>query len=268
MTRRFILIHIILTYLFSLSIFSQTHVHGISDVTLNTFLGGTTDELWHSADFAIHKISTGTQYRVYTMFSELPSAKCIEIWPYEEDGPYEPNQIILSPEPVSNQPVIAIGGAWNALPRIPQEHEITNKYILEDIERILEENDLKYIKPNITESYKIDLEGDGEEEWLITLSNQTSSPSPHAKRGDYAFALLGKWIDAHPVHFIILSEIHHENAQWDAPNLFSIRAVLDTNGDGNQEIFIYSQNYEAGVTSVHRYTDGQVYELLRAGWAN
>lgn len=259
---------LIILAFFTLHLNAQTHIHGIADVTLNCFLGGTTDALWHSADFAIYKISLGSQYRIYTLTEELPSAKCTEIWPFEEGGPYEPNQIVLSPEPVSSQPMIAISGAWNALPRIPKQMTINNSFILEDIKRIFEEHQLDQMEPHIVTSYKIDLEGDGEEEWLVTLSNQTTEPSAHAKKGDYAFALLGKWIDAHPVHFVIASEIHQLNAEWGAPNQFHIRAVLDTNGDGNQEIFIYTKNYEAGVTSIHRYTDGQVYELLRAGWAN
>lgn len=246
---------------------AQEGLHGIVDVTLNCLLGGSTPTLWHGADFTAERLQTGSRYRVYTLYSELPSSICTEIYPAEPNGPPEPNQIVLSPEPVSSLPVIGIGGSWQALPRIPENIAIDNAFILEDVSRVMEEIGLPGTKPQIKQSIEIDLEGDNEQEWLLILSNQ-KKPSPHAKKGDYALALLGKWIDAHPVHFIILSDVHHENVQWAAPLRFQVRAVLDTNGDGNMEIFIYNEYYEGGATSVHRYTDGEVYELLRAGWGH
>jgi hypothetical protein len=113
--------------------------------------------------------------------------------------------------------------------------------------------------PRITQLLRVDLEGDGSDEVLMTVGRTISDDLLKVKEHDYSALVLRRVTDGE-VHADVLE--HHEatseGSDFDFPFLVvhGVAAVADLNGDGDLEIVTLSQYYEgAGVEIYDRPGD-------------
>ncbi|MDQ3199797.1 MAG: hypothetical protein M3Q46_11555, partial [Verrucomicrobiota bacterium] len=112
---------------------------------------------------------------------------------------------------------------------------------------------------------RADLDGDGEEEVLISATNyqaEDESAGTESRAGDYSFVLLRQVRAGKVETRLIDGEFYKKDKTFNAPNVHRVAAILDLDGDGKMELVLTSNYYEGGTTTIYRYTPSATKELV------
>jgi hypothetical protein len=235
-------------------------LHPIVDVESGFLFGAISDGKWIKADETAELISGETTYRVYGLTQALGDANAGK--PKSEGAPCEETLgVELSPKPEKG--VIAIVASWDALPRKPKVTDKTQKAYVDAVGDFLETKGIKQPKVKIDNILRVDLDGDGEEEALISATNYFSKDGSVPMRspaGSYSMVLLRRVVVGKVETQLVEGEFHlnaypkaaQEEGRFDAPNAYKVIGTFDVDGDGKLEIVIHSQYYEGGATTIYR----------------
>lgn len=159
--------------------------------------------------------------------------------------------------------MMALVARWEAAPRKSQSLPLENSIYQQEIARILQEQGLISPDVRLTGLEKIDLEGDGLDEVLITANNLTGLEGglPMAAAGDYSLVLLRKVAGDEVISEPIGLTVFTEDVELAYPVQYNLLAVLDLNGDGKLEVVIEGISYEGRFVSVYEST-GQGMEVV------
>ena len=121
-------------------------------------------------------------------------------------------------------------------------------------------------KVKITQLLRINLEGDGEDEVLVTATNYGTKddndiPS-ESPAGSYSLILLRRVVDGKVHTQLIDGEFYRKAGDFNAPRRFRVSALLDVDGDGKIEVIVNAAYYEGGSTTVYRCTPSKIEKLL------
>jgi hypothetical protein len=132
-------------------------------------LGGTVNGKWRESYEIGPVLEGGERYRLYDLTRCLGSATGTKPKRNEDFGYQE---MELSPLPKSLEGLIAVGGEWNGLPRVPRALPLDGPVYREAVAALLKTKGIA--KPDVTirQLLRVDLEGDGPEEVLITAGLQ------------------------------------------------------------------------------------------------
>jgi FG-GAP repeat len=237
---------------------SAADLHPIVEVQSGYLFGAISDGKWVKADETAKLIGDETTYRVYGLKQALDEAKGGKPKAVE-DVCTDMLSVSLSPKPEKG--VIAIAAPWNALPRKPQVTDPTQKTYADAVREFLRTKGIDQPKVKIDNIVRVDLEGDGEDEVLISATNYFSKRVPMRSRaGSYSMVLLRRVIDGKVETQLIKGEFYpkaypkaaQEEGRFNAPNAYKVIAVLDLDGDGKMEIVIGSDYYEGEETTIYR----------------
>ena len=120
---------------------------------------------------------------------------------------------------------------------------------------------------------RVDLDGDGEDEVLISATNYLSKDESVPMRspaGSYSMVLLRRVIAGKVETQLIKGEFHpkaypkaaQEEGRFDAPNVYKVIAILDLDGDGKMEIVVGSNYYEGEEITIYRCDPKKTEALL------
>jgi hypothetical protein len=120
---------------------------------------------------------------------------------------------------------------------------------------------------------RIDLDGDGEEEVLISATNyfrKDESVPMRSPAASYSMVLLRRVVTGKVETQLIVGEFYpkaypkaaQEEGRFDAPNAYKVIATLDLDGDGKMEAVIHSHYYEGGETTIYRFDPKKAEALL------
>jgi hypothetical protein len=192
--------------------------------------------------------------------------------PEPEDVPCEETLAVsLSPKPETA--AIAIADPWNALSRKPQVTDPTQKTYVDAVREFLKTKGIDQPKLKIDNIVRVDLDGDGEEEVLISATNyfrKDDSVPMRSPAASYSMVLLRRLVAGKVETQLIVGEFYpkaypkaaQEEGRFDAPNAYKVIAVLDLDGDGKMEIVVASQYYEGGATTIYRCDPKKIESLL------
>lgn len=169
-------------------------LHPIVEVESGFLLGATADGKWMNAEQAAKSIHSGTVYRVYSLTGQLGEAKGSEPKSASEPCP-DTLEVSLTPKP--DEGVIALAAPWKALPRKPRIANPTQKPYIDVVRDFLAKRGIKDPKVKITRILRVDLEGNGEDEVLISATNYFSkddSVPSSAPAGSYSLVLLRRMV--------------------------------------------------------------------------
>jgi hypothetical protein len=179
--------------------------------------------------------------------------------------------VSLSPKPEKG--VIAIAAPWNALPRKPKVIDPTEKVYVDAVRDFLKTKGLDHAKVIIDNILNIDLDGDGEQEVLISATNYLSKEGRIPMRspaGSYSMVLLRRVAAGKVETQLVDGEFHSkayprkgpDDASFDAPSAYKVIAVLDLDGDGKMEVVVGSNYYEGEEITIYRYDPKKSEALL------
>jgi hypothetical protein len=236
---------------------SAADLHPIVEVQSGYLFGAISDGKWIKADETAKLIGDETTYRVYGLTQALGDATASK--PKPEEAPCEDTLAVsLSPQPEKG--VIAIAAPWNALPRKPQVTDPTQKTYVDAVREFLETKGIKQPKVKIDNILRVDLDGDGEEEVLISATNYFSNDGHVPMRSpaeSYSMVLLRRLAAGKVETQLVNGEFYPKayvssDSSFNAPNAYKVIGTFDLDGDGKLEVVIDSRYYEGGATTIYR----------------
>lgn len=249
-------------------VLAQT-VHPIVDTVEHCLIGGLSEGKWLDADAVTPMLKGGERYRLYTLTKTV--GDIVGEKPESMGEPCSETQQVKFT--VRTEPGVAVGGEWNALPRVPRMTSTRDPVYRRLVAGILRRNGFLRPKINITQVMRIDLDGDGQEEVLLSathlaggLGSETSGMSWRAVPGDYSFVLLRKIVGGKVRDIPLIEEYfpRQSSEPW-TPNQHKVAAVLDLNGDGRMEVILHGAYYEGSWSTVFRLDGDKVENVFGCG---
>lgn len=243
-------------------------LHPIVEVQTGYLFGAAADGKWVKADVAVKSLTGQMGYHVYGLTQSIGEAKGSKPKPNEEEVCSDMFVVSLSPKPKKG--VIAIAAPWNALPRKVQTIDPTQKVYVDAVRDFLRTKGIAQPKVKIDNIVRVNLDGDGEEEVIISATNYFSKEDIVPMRspaGSYSMVLLRRVVAGKVETQLVEGEFHpksyvRKDDSFDAPNVYTLIAVLDLDGDGKMEIVVSSQYYEGAATTIYRCEPKKVKTLL------
>jgi len=248
--------------------FGQTTLVPFAEMKVNGLIGGVQKGRWVAPDRAAKMMKEETEF-VLVGKSGI------------EEGGVSLGKLI---PPVPNEPCddfytvelelemdegVAIGSnaKWKLMPRMPKELSTVNATYKTIVASFLKGKGIVKPQVKITRVMRIDLDGDGTDEVLISATHYKQGTLPSAAKGDYSFVILrtsrGKAVTNH----LLSGEFYTKAEEFGAPNQHDISAVADLNGDGKMEIILNGFYYEGDFTSVFEMKNGRPVEVKELGTA-
>lgn len=231
------------------SLTPNPEVFAIIDGWTGFLVGGSKNYAWLNADMTAPYLLGGEEYRFFTDNTMSNSGSAIgNLAQPVEDGPCYSNYTVeLTPELGSG---IKLSGNWDVFPRTRTRLE-PNEVYGDVIETYLIEQNVADPEVEIYYIYKIDLEGDGIDEVLITAIHMTSrGVLPPVTVGDYSIIVMRKLIDGDVVTIPLVSDIYFESNEFAYPTVYTIDEFYDLNGDGRLEVVVRGNRWEGRSVSV------------------
>lgn len=149
------------------------------------------------------------------------------------------------------------GANWKPVPRLPQEIALTNAVYKKVVSDFLKTKGIVGTVIKLTQAYRVDLEGDGVDEVLLTATYFKGGLDSSPARGDYSVVLLRKTVGKTVVNHMIAGNFITKSSDFDAPSEYKVSVVADLNGDGKMEIVTYGAYYEGAFAGVMEMKAGK-----------
>jgi hypothetical protein len=247
-------------------------LHPIIEIETGYFFGGSENGKWIKADQAAKSTGKKTTYEVYSLTKQAGQITGGKPKSVEEPCP-DTLTVSLSSKPKDG--VIGLAATWNALPRKPLIADVTQSVYVEAVRDFLKSRGIADPKVRVTRILRVDLDGDGEEEVLISATNyltedksdHSAAPFPEApidspRPGSYSIVILRRVVAGKVQTQLVAGELYPKPDEPVAPNVYQVAAVLDLNGDGKLEVIVHSFYYEGGQTTIYRCQPDKIEEVL------
>lgn len=187
-----------------------------------------------------------------------------------KEDKYIPGFDIIDLYDENNQHVdydIAINADWNICPRSYSNHSTDQKIYQDLTKNLIMKEGLKNPDTTLKQVIRVDLDGDGTEEVLITADNTIDDQFEQVKKGDNAIVLFRKLVNGKVVDQVVEKDIRLKNeevASYYRP-LFRVETFSDLDGDGIMEVIIKSWYYEGEGWFVYKLIDNRLVLVASNG---
>jgi hypothetical protein len=156
------------------------------------------------------------------------------------------------------------------LPRKPRAADTIQQVYIEAARDFLKTKGIAEPKVKIDNILRVDLDGDGEDEVLMSATNYFDKEGRVPMRspaGSYSMVLLRRVVAGKVETQLIEGEFHPQgyvrrDDSFDAPNACKVIATLDLDGDGKMEIVVSSNYYEGEAITIYRCDPKKIEALL------
>jgi hypothetical protein len=172
------------------SMVAANDLHPIVEVQSGYLFGAASDGKWLKAEESARSVKANTTYQIYSLTARLGEAKGSAPKSVDEPCP-DTMEVTLSQKPESG--VIALAAPWNALPRKPRIADTTQQVYVDAVRDFLKTKGIEQPKVKIDSILRVDLDGDGEDEVLISATNyfrKDESVPMRSPAGSYSMVVL------------------------------------------------------------------------------
>ncbi len=228
-------------------------------------MGGYIKHKWYASYDIAYSIKGGEKYKLYSFEKLIGEATGSKVIPPDESEP-DTAEIELSYTAENLNGILAVNGEWNALPRSLIKQNNNSDIYKNIITDLLRDKGLEGVEINVTQNYRVDLEGDGSEEVIICTEN-VSPLTVACKKGTYSVIILRKMINGKVENIFLREAIYLKDGEFSdgCTMLYSIKAIADVNGDGIMEILLGYNYYEGFGYDLIEIRDNKAIEVLSNG---
>ena len=155
---------------------------------------------------------------------------------------------------------IALKADWDLFPRLYNEDYSENALYTDLVKTYLIESGLENPETTVKQSIKVDLEGDGTDEFLIYADNMIEDNFSEVKKGDNSVLIFRKYQDGKAIDQVLDQYIITENPEYSSPYrlLFNVDTIADLDGDGTMEVIVKNWYYEGIGWSIYKLKDNKL----------
>lgn len=227
-------------------------------------LGGWTKDGWVHDQAAARLLRGGETYRFYSLAGEQGQATGAPPAAWGEPCT-ETLGIAFTGAPVRKGGLVAVGGPVKALPRMPKLLSTDQQVYKEAAAAILRQKGIARPQVRLTQVVRVDLDGDGSDEVLVSATYYARGLSSRASSGDYSLVFLRRRVEGKVVTSIIAGDFFPQGVNFGAPGEHRLAAVLDLNGDGIMEIVLFGRYYEGDWAEAYRVEGSKVVKIFSSG---
>lgn len=224
---------------------AQTKVVPIVELNVGGLLGGVENGKFIDAKTTAAKLKGDETYTLFA-FAGREEAKVKLTKPENSQDVCEDFYHISVKD--EGEPFLGIGLGegykWNPIPRAPKPVNLNDATYKKAVTDVLRLKGITKTTIKLTQAYRIDLEGDGVEEVLISATFYKGGLTAGAARNDYSFILLRKIIGGKVQNIVVAGDFITKKIEFGAPNEYEISSIADLNGDGKMEMILHSAYYE------------------------
>jgi hypothetical protein len=225
----------------------------VVDARSEELFGSFNGRTWSDALKTMPLVKEGETFRLYSLTGPVGTGTIGK--PVPPEYPCEDMVgVTVTPLPEGEGDIIGINGAWNAQPRLPKIQSTGQQEYREVVSAHVRRAGISKPKIVILQLLRVDLDGDGTEEVLISASSN-KEPFMFMSRGDFSVVLLRRVTRGRAQTIPLVSEVELKtyeppNEQGRSPHMTeTVAAILDVNGDGVMEVVTtYHSVYDIGKT--------------------
>jgi len=252
---------------------SPSGIHPVVAVQSGWLFGGTVNSKWVDSYVMVPRLTGKERYRLYSITAYLGEAIGSKLEIPEDGGSMPKVDLTLTKTQSEKKPLLAIAGAWNALPRVPKVQHPNQVVYRQAVQALLAAKGVPHAAVQITKLWRIDLDGDGQEEVLIeAITPRKGFGEIHEgtlpyKKGDYSLLLMRKLLHGKVVTIPIAMSIytHDAESETDYPMIHTLVAALDVNGDGSMEIIGHNEAVIERGMNIYQLQRDHIKDVLGAG---
>jgi hypothetical protein len=158
---------------------------------------------------------------------------------------------------------VAIGSTakWNPVPRPPKAIDKNGAVYKTVVTNFLRKKGITRPVVRIKEAFRVDLEGDGVEEVVLSATYYKNGLSSDASVGDYSFVIVRKSAGKVVTDHLLEGDFILKKIDFGAPTENHVSAIADLNGDGKMEIVLNGRYYEGDFASAFEMKNGKPVKI-------
>ncbi|MBK9924033.1 MAG: hypothetical protein IPP66_01965 [Anaerolineales bacterium] len=220
-------------------------------------LGGTENGEWLSPESTVSRLSGGETYQGFmdtgptgTIKGNLPKL----------NPPCRQYQVETDSYPAGGR-AVAITGGWNAVPRTPQDISNNQDLYVEEIRQWLIGKGFSEPTIKINQILRVDMEGDGTDEVLISASNFVEPTGHTVQLGDYSLVVMRK-VTGNTVETLpVVGDYYDQYVENQFPLTYRSLFVADLNDDGILEILVGATRWEGNGVLAYEVKGTEIHEI-------
>lgn len=174
---------------------------------------------------------------------------------------------VLKSAVVLPEPVVGVASGWVAARPQTTDLSIDDPYYSQALTEWFQSQGNVSAEIHISRILRVDLEGDGVDEVLLSASYFKEKFAFLTETGDYSVVLLRRVVGDDIVTIPLVKDYYvSTNPEFEVsyPNTYTLADAVDLNGDGTLEVVVDVRRYEGGGAIVYRVDGQNVREVLRA----
>jgi hypothetical protein len=158
---------------------------------------------------------------------------------------------------------VGIGSSakWNPMPRPLKKIDLNNPTYKAAVKAFLKTKGVANTIVQIKEAFRVDLEGDGVEEVVLSATYYKNGLTSGASVGDYSFVMVRKAVGKVVTNHLLEGDFIRKKIDFGAPTENHISAIADLNGDGKMEIVLYGFYYEGDFSGAWEMKNGRPVKI-------
>ena len=237
----------------------------IIDVRFGYLIGAIASGKWIEPTDATNSVKPDANLHVYGLTGDVGAVQVLRVDTENEPCPDRP-VVKLRSFKMKNG-AIAFSANWDPLPRKPTIADPRQQKHVDVVREFLREHGLRNPVVHIGQIVGIDLEGDGQEEFVISATHYKGGDKipDESTANTYSFVMIERTVQGKPKAELVEGEFYPEPKPDSAPNKFEIAALADLNGDGKIDIVVRSAYYEGDEIGVFEYQRSGMKKVLSVG---